>query len=110
MDNQKPRVRIEQSVAAVFQIIDVDPDDHRHAARPREDGNMTAGASPAQHHATIAPIGGQEDGRRHVVGREDNAGWHDLVRFACQMSQHAIPEIAQVGPTRPEIGIVGRII
>ena len=37
----------------------------------------------------------------------DGTIWSD---FACQMSQHAIPEIAQVGRTRPEIGIVGRII
>ena len=60
-------------IAAVFEMIDVYAHDHRHAARPRENGDMAARTSPAQYQAAVAPVIGQKHGRRHIVGRDDDA-------------------------------------
>ena len=91
-------------------MIDVYSHNHRHAARPGENGDMAAGASPAQYQPAVTPIGGQKHRRRHVVGRDDNSCRHDLIGFTCQMPQHAITQIAQIGCTGAEIRIVGPIV
>ncbi|HTE97581.1 MAG TPA: hypothetical protein VK621_02935, partial [Bradyrhizobium sp.] len=96
IDNQKPRIRVEQRVGAIFEMIDVYAHNHGYAARPRQNGDVAARASPPQYQPAILPIGGQEGRRRHIVSREDNAWRHDLIRFTGQMSQNAIPQIAQI--------------
>ena len=110
IDNEKSRVAVEQGIATVFEMIDVYPHDHRHAARSRENGDMAARASAAQYQAAVTPIIGQKHGRRHIVGRDDDAGRHGLIGFTRQMPQHAIAEVAQIGSTGAEIGIFRLIV
>ncbi len=81
--------------AAIFEMIDVHAHDHRHAARPRENGDMARGTASAQYQAAVAPIGGEKHRRRHVVGRDDDARRHGLIGFTGQMPQHAIAQVAQ---------------
>ncbi|HEY3031800.1 MAG TPA: hypothetical protein VGJ68_16700, partial [Bradyrhizobium sp.] len=85
IDNQQPRTPIEQCIRAMFEVIDVHSHNHWHPARPRENSDMAAGASAAQHQPAVTPIGGQKDRRRHIVGRDDNSGRHDLISFTCQV-------------------------
>jgi len=49
IDNQKPRIRVEQRVGAIFEMIDVYAHNHGYAARPGKNGNMATRASPAQY-------------------------------------------------------------
>jgi hypothetical protein len=89
-DNEQPRVAVEHRIRAIPEQVDVDTHDHRHAPRPRENRNMARGTSAPQHQPAVAPVGRQEHRRRHVVGRDDDAGRHDLLGFARQVPQHAI--------------------
>src|ERR1700736_2334574 len=91
-------------------MIDIHPHDHWYAPRPRENGDVARGTASAQYQPAVSPISSQKRRRRHVVCRDDHSWWHDLFGFACQIPQHAIAKVAQVGSTRAEIRIAGLLI
>jgi hypothetical protein len=110
IDDEHPRVAIEDGVGAAFEIIDVEADEHWHTARARQNRDMARRTAPAQHQAAVAPVGRKEYRGRHVVGRDDGAWRHGLIGLAREAPQHAVAQIAQVGGTGAKIGIVGLIV
>ena len=88
-------------------------DDHRHAARARQHGDM-AGGLPARERdaAAAAPVDREEARRRQVVAEQDRALPASVDRRASPVSarEHAVAQVAQIGGAGAEILVVGRLV
>ncbi len=108
IEQQQPRIGVQQGLAMAFDMRSADADDHRHAAGPGQDRDMAGRAAAQQDEATARPVGRQEARRRQIVGDDDGAGRDRCLGPAGQAVEHALAQIGDVGGAAAEIGILRR--
>ena len=73
IDDQGAGIAVQHGIDAALEMIDIDADNHRHAARSREDGDMAGRTASAQYQAAIAPVGREKHRWRHILRHDDCA-------------------------------------
>ena len=93
--HQQARIRLHQRLHAAGKARDRRAGDHRHAAPPRQNGHMAAGAAARQHQRAAArPVLLQKARGREICRHDNAAGRGGRCRsLAAQRSQHPVAQI-----------------